>query len=160
MCWFQDRAIPRTEDSSVLLTLPDVRQLHGHDCGEAAIKCVLGFHRVTAVVRLATPTHGTDPGHIEAALRNFGFGVTAGEMTVEDLKHYCDTFRPVICLVHWPTGSDSHFLTVRGVSRRTVYFNDPFDGPGKVSAAEFEAAWKGQGRVGMFNRWAIVPWMR
>jgi predicted double-glycine peptidase len=80
-------------------------------------------------------------------------------MTVEDLQHFANSRRPVIALVHWPDGEDSHYLIVRGVSRGTVYFHDPIDGPSKASVRDFEAAWKASGRVGAYRRWGIAPWV-
>lgn len=143
----------------MLLTLPDVRQAADHDCGEAAVRCLLEFHGITAAVRLATRPHGTDPVQIESALRNMGFGVTAGEMSTDDLRHYCDRGRPVIALVHWPAGSDSHYVVVRGVSRNQVYYHDVLTGTGKTSRAEFDAAWHADGRVGTYRRWGVCPWV-
>jgi len=143
----------------VLLTLPDVRQAADHDCGEAAVRCLLEYHGITAAIRLATKPHGTDPIQIESALRRLGLGVTAGEMTVEDLRHYCDHNRPVIALVHWPTWEDSHWIVVRGVSRNTVYFHDVLAGTGKAPRSEFESAWHADGRVGAYRRWGICAWV-
>ena len=158
-CWRERAHLGRCGGDEMLLSLPDVRQTAGHDCGEAAVKCVLEFHGIKAAVRLATPSHGTDPTQIEAALRNIGCGVMAGEMTVDDLRHFADCGRPVIALVHWPEGQDSHWIVIRGVSRGTVYFHDPIDGPSKCGARDFEAAWKASGRVGAYRRWGIAPWV-
>ena len=159
MGWFEDRGIPRCEDSVVLLNIPDVRQAGDHDCGNAAAGAVLAFHKVTATPRLATASHGTDPVQIEQYFRGLGFRVAAGEMRVEDLKHYCDNGRPVICLVHWPEGSDSHFVTVRGISRGWAYIMCPQEGSQKCRVADFEAAWRADGRLSAFHQWAVCPWL-
>jgi len=156
--WHASRFIMR-EATDMLLTLPDIRQKDTHDCGEAAVRCVLEFHGITAAVRLATRPHGTDPVQIESAFRNLGLGVTAGEMSVDDLRHFCGLNRPVIALVHWPKWSDSHYIVVRGVSRNTVYFHDVLEGPGKTQKADFEAAWHADGRVGTYRRWGLSPWV-
>lgn len=103
-------------------------------------------------------THGTDPSQIEAAYRNMDFGVIAGEMTIADLKHFADTFRPTIVLVTWPTGSSSHYIAIGGVFRGKVYYQDPETGPGSCTEAEFEAAWHADGRVGNYWHWGICPW--
>ena len=142
----------------MLLALSDIRQQSAHDCGEAATRVILAHQNITAAVRLATPQHGTDPTQIESALRRIGLLVTAGEMSIEDLRHYCDDSRPVIALVHWPTWEDSHFVCVRGVSRGRVYYHDVSDGPGKCSVNDWLAAWSAEGRVGTFRRWGIVAW--
>jgi len=143
----------------MILTVPDNRQQDGHDCGEAVIICVLGFHRVTASVRLATREYGTDPIQIESWFRNQSFRVVSGEMTVDDLRHYCDSKRPVIALVHWPEANDSHYVVVRGVSRGRIYFHDVETGPANMRSGDFEKAWKASGRIGTYRRWAICPWI-
>ena len=142
----------------MLLTLPDIRQQEGHTCGDAAALCVLAFHGITASFRLATKQQGADPVSIESKLRQIGLKVTAGESKIDDLRHYCDSGRPVICLVHWPDGEDSHYLTVKGVSKGYVYYQDPEEGPGKCKVKEFESSWSASGRIGMYNKWAIVAW--
>ena len=144
----------------MLLKVADIRQHAGHDCGEAAVRAVLAYHSVTAAVRIATETHGTDPVQIESALRKIGFGVTSGEMTVADLQHFCHQGRPVIALVHWPEWESSHFIVVRGVSRGFVHYQDVLTGPGKKSKAEFEAAWLAEGRICSFRRWGIAAWAK
>ena len=160
MSWRQSRFISGTGCGDMLLTLPDIRQTNNHDCGEAAVRCVLGFHGIKAAVSLATEPHGTDPVQIESALRKIGMQVTAGEMSIDDLKHYCDTGRPVIALVHWPEGKDSHWIVVRGVSRSWVYYHDVESGSAKIKSADFDACWQADGRMCSFRRWGITPWLK
>ena len=76
-----------------------------------------------------------------------------------DLKHYCEDGRPVVVLVHWPDWQSSHYVAARGVSRGWVYYHCPIDGPGKCREAEFEAAWRADGRAADFESWGIVAWV-
>ena len=156
--WHASRFISR-EAADMLLSLPDVRQTSGHTCGDAASLCALAFHGVSAVFRLANKQQGADPVSIESKFRQIKMKVVAGEMTVDDLRYYCNSGRPVICLVHWPDGQDSHYVCVAGVSRGHVHFQDPESGPGKCSIADFDSAWWANGRIGDYCRWGIAPWV-
>jgi ABC-type bacteriocin/lantibiotic exporter with double-glycine peptidase domain len=140
--WHRSRFIKRTEESTVLLGLPPLIQSGEHDCGDTAARVVLQYHGIKANVRMATPERGTSPEQIEAAFKRIGMKVVSGEMGVADLRHFCDTLRPVICVVHWPDAADSHYLVIRGVSRGMIYFHDVADGPGRKNIAEFLTAWR------------------
>jgi hypothetical protein len=141
----------------MILNLPNEIQRALHDCGDAAVKCVLGHHRVVGAVSLSTPTDGTDPRQIEQAFRQLRMPCVSGEMSVADLRHFCDHSRPVICLVHWPRENDSHYVVARGVSRRWVYYHDVYHGPGKTREAEWLEAWRASGRMAeAFRHWGIA----
>lgn len=139
----------------MLLALPDLRQSAGHDCGEVALRCVLSFYGIKAAVRLATPERGTAPEQLENAMKSIGLRVVSGEMNIGDLKHFCDTKRPVLAVVHWPNEEDSHWLAVRGVSRGKVYYQDPAEGQCKKSIKEFLSSWNAGGRVGPYKTWGV-----
>jgi hypothetical protein len=80
----------------MLLALPDLRQDTPHGCGEAAVRCILAYHQILATIpRFATPQDGADPRQLEACLRRLGLRVLSGEMKAADLRHFCDTSRPV-----------------------------------------------------------------
>lgn len=139
-----------------MLRLPEILQDKGHDCGEAAVRCVLAFHGVTAPARIACQIDGTDPRTLEIYLRRLGCLVTSGEMSTDDLRHFCGDGRPVVCLVTNP-GEGSHWVTVRGVSRSRVYFMDPWDGSGNASVKDWEVFWTATGRLGeTYKRWGVV----
>jgi hypothetical protein len=145
-----------------ILDLPAVLQdrAKGFDCADAAAPCVLQFHRVVGRrPRIGTPPDGADPRHLEGVLRHAHLRVISGEMDVADLDHFCRTGRPPICLVHWPGDPDSHYVVLRGVSKtgRHVFYHDVWDGRGRCSTPEFEAAWLARGRLNeAFRSWAIV----
>lgn len=163
--WHRKRHIPVASEFYVKLYLPDERQRADHDCGDAALRCVAIHHQFDPKVirRQATEQRGTSPEQIEAECKRLGMRVVSGEMQVSDLMHYCDTKRPPIVLVHWPTEDDSHYVVVAGVSglssRSVVYYQDPLHGPCKKNASEFLTAWKAAGRVGPYRQWAIVGWV-
>lgn len=158
--WRASRFISGTGINEMLLNIPDIRQTEGHTCGDAAALCVLSFHNIAASFRLATKQQGADPVSIESKLRQLGMNVVAGELSIGDLSHYCKSGRPVICLVHWPDGDDSHYVTVKGVSKGYVYFQDPESGPSKCKISEFQSAWEAIGRIGTYRNWGIVPWVQ
>ncbi len=157
--WHDRRFIRQVEDSTVLLALPTLIQAGEFDCGDTAARVVLQWHGIKASVRMATPERGTSPEQIEATFKRIGLKVVSGEMSVADLRHFCDTLRPVICVVHWPGCVDSHYLVIRGVSRGWVYFHDVADGPCKKSVAEFLTAWSAVGRAGVYRNWGICAWL-
>lgn len=158
--WRASRFIPTAEEYFVALKIPNIRQQSDYDCGEAAVRCVLAFHGIRAAVRLATPQHGTDPGQIESSLRNIGLGVVAGEMSVAMLKRFCTLKLPIITLVHWPGGEDSHYVVVSGVSKDHVYYHDVQGGEGECSISEWVQAWEAKGRLANYKQWGIVAWER
>jgi ABC-type bacteriocin/lantibiotic exporter with double-glycine peptidase domain len=146
-------------DDMPLLVLPSHLQRNGHDCAEAAVQVVLDFHGVTAVARFSTAIDGADPRTVEGVFRKLGFRVVSGEMTADDLKHWCGEGKPPIVLVRWPDGADSHYFCVRGISRGRVFYMDPESGPGSCPLSEFQAAWAASGRLGeTYRGWAIVGW--
>jgi ABC-type bacteriocin/lantibiotic exporter with double-glycine peptidase domain len=157
--WHRSRFIERTEEAFMLLSLPPVIQAGEFDCGDAAARVVLQYHGIKATARMATPERGTSPEQIEAAFKRIGMKVVSGEMSIADLRHFCDTLRPVITVIHWPGEADSHYVCVRGVSRGWVYYHDVADGPGKKNVVEFLTAWRAAGRAGVYRQWGICGWI-
>ncbi len=121
-----------------LLNLPDIRQESDHDCAECAAKIVLRFFGIREYPAFSTPTDGADPRQIESALRLSGLCVASGEMKIEDVRHYCSTGRPVICLVK--TEGVGHYVVARGVTSKRVYYQDPFCG-GKFKTIPTWTTW-------------------
>jgi predicted double-glycine peptidase len=144
----------------VVLPIPDTRQDTPHGCGEAAVRCVLNYHKILAAIpRFATPQDGSDPRQLEAYFRRLGLHVLSGEMKIGDLKHFCNEGRPPVVLVHWDGDRDSHYVVVRGVSRGRVYYQDVETGPGSCSLRDWRRAWSAEGRLGeIYRTWAIVGW--
>lgn len=140
----------------MILDLPDIRQRADHDCGDAAGLCVTTYHGLRPYTPIST-LDGTPPHAIADAFYHRGFAVIGGEARLADLKHWCDTGRPPICLVHFPVDTCSHYVTVAGVHRGYVHFQDPAEGPRKLKVARWEDAWHAMGNspVHLFH-WALV----
>lgn len=140
----------------MLMQLPDRRQQTEHSCGHAAIDSVLSFFNLPECgrVTLANAVDGMDPATVEAVLRSKGLSVLSGTMTVRDLKHLCDSGRPVLCPVSWAGG---HWVVVAGVERRGVYYQDPAEGPKRKGVQEFLNAWRDGNRSGRhWVTWGIA----
>lgn len=144
----------------MLLTIPAIRQGQPHECGKAVLQAVLAFHGIVAPVNVSTPTDGTDPREIESFLRRLRMPVISGTMEIEDLRHFANTRRPPIVLIHPPDYADSHYVVVRGVGRGAVYTYDP-DGcqNQRFGFPDWAVAWHATGRFEPFRRWAIVSWL-
>lgn len=141
--------------------LPDERQRDDHDCATAAWRCVYRYHygRNARVKDLSHPILGTDPATLEAVIRNdAAWHAHAGETLIDDLRHYCGTLRPVICLITPPGEECSHYITVAGVWRGWVWFQCPADGWQALREAAFVECWRGLGKYKDFVRWSLVAW--
>lgn len=141
----------------MLLDIPDVRQAHDYDCGAAVIDAVSIYfaRRRGTLFELANPVQGMAPDTVEAVLRSVGFSVLSGTMTPEDLKHFCNTGRPVLCPVSTHGG---HWVVVRGViGLGLVFIHCPIDGRLQLSADEWAGVWRDVSRSGqLFERWGIA----
>lgn len=144
------------------IRLPDIRQADGHDCGEAAIRCVVQHHTPGAavVLNLATPHYGLDPATMESVFRGrLGWCVSAGERTLDELAYYANDGRPVVCPVQ--RHGTGHYVVVGQVTGRRVYFHDPTDGPAWLTVTDWIAGWTDEGRFGAeFWRFGLVAWPR
>ena len=139
----------------MILDVPDIRQASDYDCGSACVDMVAAFfgRRTRGPAALANRVQGMSPDTVEAVLRALGFVVLSGTMTAADLRHLCDTGRPVLCPIEARGG---HWVVVRGVARRKVLFNCPADGPGALPEADWAAGWHDVSRTGQrFDRWGI-----
>lgn len=139
-----------------LLKLPDIRQRDDFDCGAACVAAVLRFWgRVfPAVWSLPNPVQGTTPDTIEAVLRAAGLSVLSGSLTVSDLRHFAESGRPILCPVALRGG---HWVVVRGVTGRRVYYHCPVDGESWVSGRDWDDLWADTSRTTSYLRWGIVP---
>jgi len=142
----------------MLLPLPDYRQKSDFDCGEACARVVSEYHGARLGRKISTPVDGIDPRVLEQALRLAGFHVQSGEATLDDLAHWCRTYRPPIALVRFD--GPSHWVVVRGRHGNRVHFHDPDEGPRSVTVAEWESAWHASdGRLSQpFRNWCVVAW--
>jgi ABC-type bacteriocin/lantibiotic exporter with double-glycine peptidase domain len=142
--------------------LPDIRQNKDHNCGWAAWQSIYRYHydRNPSRRDLSNPIHGTDPSTLEAIIRNDRqWTVISGEMFLNDLRHFCETLRPVICTITrtFDDGIDyGHYVAVAGVWRNRVYFQDPTYGPEVWSAEKWMSSWHDMGKYAKFRHWGLV----
>lgn len=134
---------PRLEPSpSVLIEVPQTRQATPYTCGVAVLQSLLAYngelyrqdvleHRVGA-----TPESGTNPRAMVKCLEEHGIGAVIEEnMTLERLRGYIDSGRPVICFLQaWNDDpdfdyadgwEDGHYAIAIGYDPRRIYFMDP-----------------------------------
>lgn len=138
------------------LNLHGFRQKGAFDCGEAAVRTVLRYYRLsTGHVSFATPIDGADPRVVEGALRAAGLAVQSGEMSLEDLKYHLRAGRPVICAV--TSDGAGHWVVASAVTRSRVHYHDPEKGATSLPVADWLAAWTDWHGLGVrFERWAIA----
>lgn len=144
----------------MLLTIPDIRQSSDHDCGAAALSAVLQFHGLQPakwVKKLANPVQGMAPDTIEAVLWEALGRVTRGTMAVADLRHFCNTRRPVLCPVTFE--GEGHWVVVRGVAYNRVEFHDPLRGPGSLTVKKWEEAWHDSTPGSVYRAFGVTGWM-
>lgn len=135
-----------------VLALPDVRQKGDHDCGLAAVLCVLrylGVRRSREELELllgSTRLDGTDPRAVEARFRCEGLAVQAGTMDEYDLGHHARRGRPVVCLVS--RGGVGHYVVSAGCRYGLVHYHDPACGPTRERLPRFVEQWSDWDRHG------------
>lgn len=140
-----------------MIPLPDVRQKDVYDCGEAAVRCVLKYYGISYSFKFATSQDGSDPRQLEAAFRLSGMNVTAGEMTIGDLRYFTRLKCPVICLIWYEKEATSHYVVVNGLTKYSVLYHDVDSGPAKVGIIKWRKMWSAMGRLGeTFQQWGIT----
>lgn len=150
-----------------LLELPDVRRNDGFSCGAAAVAVALRYfgrrrgQDELAERLLVTQVDGTDVRAMEAVLRRCGLRVISGEMTLDDLSHHARLGRPVITPI---TVADDgrevgHYVVTAGRRRGRVHFQDPTDGPLRMSDARFLGCWRDYDRLGgLYLQFGLAVW--
>ena len=124
-----------------LLPFPALRQSTPWSCGAAAVQMVLAYYgkdvREDKLRSLAgtTPKCGTTITGMQRVLRRHTLRLTAGHMTVPDVKRFIDRKIPVIILlqawttkkrINWQTDwSDGHYAVAIGYDARRIMFADP-----------------------------------
>jgi ABC-type bacteriocin/lantibiotic exporter with double-glycine peptidase domain len=134
--------------------LEDVRQKYAHDCGRAAVRCVLRSYGISdrGLGLESCEQNGTHPASIHAALRDAGLQVFSGE--IGDMLQAISRLAPIITPISLHGG---HYVVVAGVRRGKVHFQDPLDGPSELKLAEWEAIWKDVDIFGTrYKRFGIV----
>ncbi len=144
-------------ECEMILKLPDIRQRYDYDCGLAALDCAFAAAGIrTAAVFLANPIQGTAPDTVEALARVAGVPVLAGQMSVDDLQHFGNTGRPVLCPITLPDGA-GHWVVSAGVLRGKVHYQDPLSGPQKLWGVDWLVRWQDRTNSGqVYSRWGVA----
>lgn len=146
----------------MLLNTSEEKQLGPYDCARACASIVLAYYGVqpadaaTMIGRLRVDKHdGTDPGELAGWFRAEGWMVNEGWHDIDTVRHHGQEGRPVILLA--TIDGSGHWVVSRGVTRKTIYIQDPFSGRVKYPVAEFEALWHDHDRYGTkYRQWGLV----
>lgn len=106
-----------------MLNVPPTMQQTPWDCGRCEYLRVCGYYGQEPQVEPwpGTPHSGTDPLGLEIRFQQSGFRTLAGSMSVAALRHFTASEAwPVVCLIQFH--GEGHYVTVRGVRDRRVYF--------------------------------------
>lgn len=142
-----------------LLDTPDIRQDTPHGCGSGAFHILYRYHFPKKPLpdwgELADPVRGIGPDTLELFVRKEFRNVLSGHIDLATLRFHAAR-SPVLCLVTTAYELD-HWVAVRGVTRDYVYVQDPFDGRGRYTHAEWDAAWRAA-VGGVYERFALTGW--
>ena len=146
-----------------MINILDVRQEGEWDCGWATVESVCQYfqvykHRNLMLKLLGTNgMNGTDPRIIESFLRGEKFNVLSGNMTIDDLKFFTKHNRPVIAMVTFD--GIGHYIVIRGVQRKRVYYQCPINGPKSMSIEKFLPQFIDYDRYGVtYEKFGMVVW--
>lgn len=145
-----------------MINIKPIAQKTGYDCGQAVAKAII-YHYGMRWPRNETPgwpcpIDGTDPRTLEAFFRAMNLYVTAGEMSLADLKHHGKMGRCVVCLIR--AHDVGHWVISCGIQRRAVYVCDPNIGKVKRhDPGSFLQSWNDTARDGTsYRQWGIAVW--
>lgn len=155
--------------TTILLTVPDVRQSTRYSCGASSLQAVLNYWGIDVsesdLMELlhTTPHIGTDPEDIVSVATSFGLSASLSQdLSIDDLKKSINLKIPVIIRAqawsgheengYWvseipdnweDTWKEGHYMVVIGVDNRNVYLEDPLllGTRGKIPIDEFLTRW-------------------
>ena len=161
-CWREKNHLTPCCQPMALLNTPEILQKGSYDCGRTACLIVARFHGVSEadadVMAGRLPVdklEGTDPAAISSWWRSEGWGCCEGWMDADAVQHHCENGRPVILLAQLHGGG--HWTVARGISRKTIHFQDPANGRWKMPVDQFIPLWHDHNRFGAkFRQWGIV----
>jgi ABC-type bacteriocin/lantibiotic exporter with double-glycine peptidase domain len=138
------------------LLLPHIKQTTVDTCTPACVRMVLAYYGVEMQEDELARLFGTQPGGgtVLSQLRllaPFGFDVTEGKATFDDLRRAVNSGSPVITPVlaeHLGTYGQGecggHCVVLTGVSKREVAIYDPQrdNAPDEIPLPRFQLAWQ------------------
>ena len=122
------------------ITLPQLRQTYGYDCGAKALQSVLVYYGIEVredhIIKSAgTLKDGTSiQGMIKVANKH-GLKTDSKQMTIKDIKEYIKKNIPVILVlqawtekenINWEKDwIDGHYVVAIGFTKDKILFEDP-----------------------------------
>src|SRR3989344_935966 len=129
------------------LKIPYCRQLKEYYCGPAALKMVLGYHRIKvsqshlAKLIKTSKKHGTRRRVLVDVLSRFGLRPHHQiNANFKEIQHWLKKSLPVI--VNYHLKSDGHYAVVKGLTKEAIILADPFYGQHhRLDKKEFLKSW-------------------
>lgn len=168
----------RIPDGVIKIPVPNVQQTTKFSCGAAVVQAVCCYFGVGPddqdeyMEKLGTdPDGGTAPADIISFLKDHSLRAKAiKEMSLDDLKAYLESGRPVICAMQaygtkrdYKRGLSGHYIVAIGYDRKHIYFEDPSAQGRRVFLpnAEFEERWHDYDKYGnQYTHLGIVVWKK
>jgi hypothetical protein len=138
-----------------LLKIPFCPQDKSHGCGDGILDSMCKFWGVRRLKkRISNPLHGTPPETLDGALREHGFKTFFGNLWTDLLDAITRQGVPVLCPIqHTGVG---HWIAVRGVTAKRVYWLCPIDGECSAPRGTWESVWTDETSLGReFVRFGI-----
>ena len=122
------------------ITLPQLRQTYGYDCGAKALQSILVYYGIEVredhIIKSAgTSKDGTSIQGIIKVATKYGLKTDSRQMTINDIKEYIKKNIPVILVlqawtekkkVDWEKDwIDGHYVVVIGYTKDKILFEDP-----------------------------------
>ena len=122
------------------ITLPQLRQTYGYDCGAKALQTVLVYYGIEVredhlIKSAGTSKNGTSIQGIIKVANKYGLKTDSRQMTINDIKGYIKQKIPVILVlqawtekkkVNWEKDwIDGHYVVAIGYTKDKILFEDP-----------------------------------
>ena len=122
------------------ITLPQLRQTYGYDCGATALQSILVYYGIEVredhIIKSAgTSKDGTSIQGIIKVTNKYGLKTDSRQMTIKDIKEYLLKSIPVILVlqawtekkkVNWEKDwIDGHYVVAIGFTKDKILFEDP-----------------------------------
>jgi ABC-type bacteriocin/lantibiotic exporter with double-glycine peptidase domain len=144
------------------MNIPFHKQLNDYNCGPAAIQMVFDYfnnHIDQKILEKSLHTsrrEGTTHGAlIRKATREGFYCYVNNNSTLFEIKHFLSMGLPVVVNFVEPSNNEGHYAVVAGYKRKTLLFNDPWNGKGfPMLEKVFVRRWHGGDHIS--KRWIMV----